>query len=85
MQTPPDKTVAPIAVNADDAAAMFGLKAKTWRRLNSAGEIPNALTIGGSVRWRVDELRAWAEAGSPSRAEWNAQREIERERQARRK
>src|SRR5262245_57173839 len=60
----------PIAVDANDAAALFGLSSRTWRRLNAAGLIPSPLRLGGSVRWRRDELVAWAAAGSPTRSRW---------------
>lgn len=60
-----------IAVDAKDAAAMFGLSDRSWRRMNAAGQCPRPLRLGGAVRWNTDELREWAAAGSPSRARWD--------------
>jgi len=34
------------------------------------GKLPRPLKIGGAVRWRLDEIRAWLAAGCPNRQEW---------------
>lgn len=62
--------IAPFAVSGQDAAALLGVSARTWRRLNAAGLVPQALRVGGSKRWSVAELRGWIEAGCPARARW---------------
>ncbi len=65
-----------IAVNARQAAALFGLSERAWRRANSAGLVPASLKISGAVRWGLRELRLWAEAGCPSRAQWDARKKL---------
>lgn len=65
----------PIAVDAAGAAAMFHLSVRKWWELHSSGRCPLPLRVGRSVRWRVDGpdgLRAWAEAGCPSREAFQA-------------
>jgi predicted DNA-binding transcriptional regulator AlpA len=38
--------------------------------MDAAGRLPAPVRIGGSVRWRLDEIRAWLDAGAPDRATW---------------
>jgi hypothetical protein len=38
--------------------------------MNAAGLCPRPLRLNGAVRWHVDELKAWAAAGTPSRCKW---------------
>ena len=61
-----------LLATARTAAAMCGISLRTWRTWDAAGRIPQPVRIGRSTRWRVDELRAWVEAGCPRRAEWEA-------------
>lgn len=50
-----------ILVNAKKAAAMLDIGTRTlWARTNT-GEIP-CIRVGRSVRYKVDDLRAWADA-----------------------
>lgn len=65
-----DALLQPLAVNGPAAARLLGLSARTWRRLDAAGQVPQALRVGGSRRWSVAELRDWIEAGCPARARW---------------
>ena len=62
--------VEPVAVAGGVAAAMVGLSARTWRKLNAAGLVPMPVRVGRSRRWAVEELRAWAAAGCPARGRW---------------
>ena len=74
----PGPTKAPaldrIAVDATGAAALFSMSERAWRRLDSAGLVPAPIRLRGSVRWNVDELRAWSHAGAPPRARWEERR-----------
>ena len=58
------------ALSGPDAARLIGVSARTFRRLDSTGQVPQALRVGGSKRWSVAELRGWIEAGCPDRARW---------------
>jgi len=64
----------PLLVDAREAARLCGLGMTLWYSLLSAGRIPEPLRFGRAVRWRVDELRAWLDAGAPSRDRWAAMR-----------
>lgn len=62
----------PLLVTAKQAAFMCGKSLRTWRAWDAAGWIPRPVRIGRSTLWRLNELRAWAAAGCPRRAEWEA-------------
>jgi excisionase family DNA binding protein len=57
-------------LSAEDLARELGFTLRTIRRLDSAGRLPRPVRIGRAVRWRRAEVRAWANAGCPPRAEW---------------
>jgi predicted DNA-binding transcriptional regulator AlpA len=61
-----------LLVAARTAAEMCGKSLRTWRTWDAAGWIPRPVRIGHSTLWRADELRDWAAAGCPRRAEWEA-------------
>lgn len=58
-------------LTAPEVARLLRLSDRTIRRLDSAGRLPRGLRIGGSKRWRRDELLAWIAAGCPRRNEWS--------------
>lgn len=60
-----------LALPAKDAAALVGVSRAQWWKLHSAGKVPLPVYLGAKApRWRVDELRAWLDAGCPDRASW---------------
>jgi predicted DNA-binding transcriptional regulator AlpA len=65
-----DKSDAALLVDAKAAAEFCGKSLRTWRSWDSAGLIPNPVRIGRSTLWRIEELRAWVEAGCPRRKDW---------------
>jgi len=71
----PPATPAPLAVSAAAAAALLGISRAHWLRLCSAGRVPEPVRLGRCVRWNVDELKRWIEAGCPGRDRWIALRE----------
>jgi predicted DNA-binding transcriptional regulator AlpA len=58
--------VKPLAVDAKQAAAAFGLSRSKWYDLQAAGRIPKSFKIDGSRRWLYSDLCRWAEMGCPS-------------------
>ncbi|MEX0702456.1 MAG: helix-turn-helix domain-containing protein [Planctomycetales bacterium] len=58
-------------LTAREVAQLLRLSDRTVRRLDSAGRLPRGLRIGGSKRWRRDELLAWIAAGCPRRSDWS--------------
>lgn len=65
-----------LALSPKDAAAVLGIsRAQLWK-LHASGKIPLPVRLGTKApRWRVDELRAWVNAGCPDRQTWQRMRE----------
>jgi predicted DNA-binding transcriptional regulator AlpA len=72
MSDQPLPRLEPLAVDADDAAAMLSMSRSAFYAAWSAGLVPNGGKIGRQRRWSVVELRAWLAAGMPPRSEWRA-------------
>jgi len=53
----------PLLITAAELARLLQVSTRTLWRLRSAGELPEAVRLGGAVRWRLDEIRKWI-AGS---------------------
>jgi len=60
----------PLLLRAGEVSRLLGLDRSTIYRLHSSGRLPAPLKIGGSTRWRAEELRAWCAAGCPPRSRW---------------
>jgi len=52
-------------ITAKELARLLAISERTLYRLKSMGEIPNPVTLGGSVRWRLTEIREWILKGCP--------------------
>lgn len=52
-------------IAADEVASMLDVSTRTVWRLLSTGRMVQPLRIGGSVRWRLDEVREWIKNGCP--------------------
>jgi len=46
-------------------AALLQVSTRTVWRLLSAGTLPSPVRLGGCVRWRVDDIAGWIDAGCP--------------------
>jgi predicted DNA-binding transcriptional regulator AlpA len=64
--------VPPLVVAAKALAVLLDTSERTIRTWDYAGKLPTPLRLGGAVVWRVDEIRAWLEAGAPDRVCWAA-------------
>lgn len=61
-------------VDAEGAGQVMGVSGRTWRRWDSAGNVPRPIRIGRRVRWHIAELRAWVQASCPPRKQWEKSR-----------
>lgn len=61
---------ATLLVNAQEAARLCGLSARTWRRWGEQGIVPAPVLLGAEKRWKRAELEAWVDADCPCREEW---------------
>lgn len=64
-QTPP-VVHEPLLIPVERLAEMLNLSTRTVWRMLAAGRIPEPVRIGGSVRWRLDLIRQWVDAGCPA-------------------
>ena len=72
------RRLSPLVVDAKRLAKLLCAGVRTVRTWDAAGKLPAPLRIGGRVVWRVDEIRAWINAGAPNRAEWEARKAASR-------
>ncbi len=56
-----------VCITAKQLAAILSVSKRTLYRMRSAGQLPSPLRIGGVVRWRLDEIINWIEAGCPTK------------------
>lgn len=56
-----------VCITAKQLAIMLSVSKRTLYRLRCAGQLPSPLRIGGVVRWRLDEIINWIEAGCPTK------------------
>ena len=64
----------PLLLTVAGVARLLGVSARTVRRLVGAGRLIAPVKLGGSVRWRADELRKWIASGCPRMADWMKQK-----------
>jgi hypothetical protein len=60
----------PLLVDIHGAAHLLAVSECTISRLDKQGLIPAPRYLLRARRWSIDELRAWLNAGSPCREEW---------------
>jgi excisionase family DNA binding protein len=59
-----------LVVDAKQLARLLGCGLRTLRAWDSSGKLPAPIRIGRCVRWRIDEIRTWLDAGCPNRELW---------------
>lgn len=52
-----------VLITAEELATMLSISTRTLWRLLSAGKVIAPLRLGGSTRWRLDEVHRWIEGG----------------------
>jgi excisionase family DNA binding protein len=66
--SPSGETKAPIPfelITAVQLAELLSISERTLYRLKSTGQLPKPISLGGSVRWRITEVRSWIAQGCP--------------------
>jgi predicted DNA-binding transcriptional regulator AlpA len=59
----PGEVAEPLLIPAAVVAEMMQISVRTLWRLTSAKRVPAPLRIGGTVRWRLDEIKKWIAEG----------------------
>ncbi len=62
-----ERTVECELINANQLAELLNISERTLYRLKSIGQLPVPIVLGGSVRWRLSEIRQWIEMGCPKK------------------
>ena len=52
-------------ITAVQLADLLSISERTLYRLKSTGQLPKPISLGGSVRWRLSEVRSWIAQGCP--------------------
>lgn len=66
----PDPDRPPLLIDVEELAALLGRSTASLARDDAAGRLPTPVRIGGSKKWRFEELTAWVAAGCPPRSKW---------------
>lgn len=65
-QSGQQEPIRPLLVSVETLAGILNISTRTvWRRLSS-GELIEPVRIGSSVRWRLQDIEAWVQAGCPT-------------------
>lgn len=59
-------------VSANWPAKYLWVSRATLFRFRAAGRMPKPVKVGGIVRWRIEDVRVWVDAGCPPIDEWGA-------------
>lgn len=71
-------TQEPLVISAKEAAQVLGCSVRHIERMDAAGRMPAPVRLGRLKRWHLDGLREWLKAGAPSRAIWEARKQVRR-------
>jgi predicted DNA-binding transcriptional regulator AlpA len=52
-------------IGTDGCAERYGISGRHWRRMVDAGHAPPPVRFGRLVRWSVQSLAEWEQAGHP--------------------
>jgi len=55
----------PLLITAAELAHLLHVSLRTLWRLRSAHQVPKPVRLGGTVGWRLDEVRNWIDGGCP--------------------
>ena len=70
-ETAPSKVdLQPLLVDIAGLAKLLARSVASLYRDEAAGRLPAGLRLGGSKRWRYDEICDWVRAGAPNRVVW---------------
>ena len=54
----------------NELARLLGVSPRHLARLSASGQLPQPVRLGRSVRWSLDEIARWLQAGAPDQATW---------------
>lgn len=66
--------IEPILIDAAAAAKLLGIGRTLFYSLHREAKLPAPVQLGRRVLWNRADLQAWADAGCPTRSEWEQSR-----------
>jgi prophage regulatory protein len=54
-----------LLLSAEKVAELLDISVRTLWRLRATGKLPLPVRLGGSVRWRAEEIAVWIQQGCP--------------------
>ncbi len=57
-----------------DVAARLKISPRQVFKLRASGQLPEAVRLARSVRWRAEDLALWVQLGCPSREQFEAEK-----------
>ena len=66
-----------LLISAAELGKLLGVNKSTVWSWHSSGRIPLPVKLGGTTRWKAEEIRRWVEASCPPRARWEQVRRRE--------
>lgn len=61
-----DTAVERLLITAAELSLLLNISTRTLWRLRSASQLPEPVRFGGTVRWRIDEIKKWIAEGCPN-------------------
>lgn len=61
-----------LLINTHELAFLLNCSARHIRALAKENKLPEAIRLGRSRRWSLQEIKDWLEAGGPTKRRWNA-------------
>lgn len=62
----------PLVISAKQLSEMLGVSVRQVWRLNATGKLPKQIRLGGSVKWKRNEIIDWLGQNCPDRQTWEA-------------
>jgi predicted DNA-binding transcriptional regulator AlpA len=64
-----------LLVDAVTTCKLLSISISTLHALKRTDRLPDPIYLGRSVRWNLEELRAWVNCGCPAKHRWEAMRQ----------
>lgn len=59
-----------------DVATRLDVSQRAVWKWNASAKLPEPIRLGRSVRWDMNEVERWIDAGCPTRRNWDARKDV---------
>lgn len=70
--------IEPLLWTARQVATCCGWSLRSVWRGKAVGLLPKSIRLGGSIRWRAEDIKHWVQADCPKQKEFEARKGTER-------